>query len=238
MEAAISYIYSIVEHLLKIDYYLEHLRSHYGFWTYAFLFSIVFFETGLIITPFLPGDVLLFTVGTLAARNYFSVRLCIALLTIAAFIGGAVNYSVGKQFGMSFFRRGATSPRGKYLWSATTFFAKHGGKAVVISRFLPILRTMVPFVAGMGKMHYQRFLLFNAAGAIAWVTSTILAGWIFGNIPLVRKNFEIVVIGIFTLSTIPLAWKALPRWHRLCSFPQKPPSKTRSVKSVAQNSKK
>jgi membrane-associated protein len=238
MEAAISHIYSIIEHLLKIDHYLEYLCGHYGFWTYAFLFSIVFFETGLIITPFLPGDALLFAVGTLAARNYFSVRFCIALLSIAAFVGGTVNYSVGKQFGISFFRKDAHSPRRKYLESAITFSAKHGGKAVVISRFLPILRTMVPFVAGMGKMHYQRFLLFNAAGAIAWVTSTILAGWILGNIPLVRENFEIVVIGIFVLSIFPLAWKTLLHWHRPCSFFQKPSPKTRPVRSGTQNYKK
>lgn len=205
----------ISDYLLKVDHHLEYVFDHYGFWVYILLFLIVFCETGLVVTPFLPGDALLFAVGALAARpGYLKIETSIALLIVAAFMGNVVNYSIGRRVGSPLFHEKAIILKKKYLESAEIFFAKHGGKAVILSRFLPILRTLVPFVAGMGRMSYQKFLFFNAIGATVWVVSMTLGGWFFGNIPIIKGNFEFAVIGIVFLSLIPVAWETFSHWRQ------------------------
>ncbi len=207
-------LHFVSDYLFKVDRHLEYVCVHYGFWTYALLFLIVFCETGLVVTPFLPGDALLFTVGALAARGYFNVPLCMILLMIAAFMGNVVNYSIGRRLGAPLFKENALILKKKYLERAEMFFAKHGGKAVILSRFLPILRTLIPFVAGMGRMTYRKFLFFNAIGATLWVMSMTLAGWFFGNIPIIKENFELAVIGIIVLSLMPIAWESFLHWRK------------------------
>ncbi len=204
----------ISDYFLRVDRHLEYICLHYGFWTYVLLFLIVFCETGLVVTPFLPGDALLFTVGALAARGCFSLEVCIAVLLVAAFTGNVLNYSLGRRLGAPLFKPDALILKKKYLESAEIFFAKHGGMAVVLSRFLPILRTVVPFVAGMGRMSYQKFLFFNVIGATVWVLSMVISGWFFGNIPIIKENFEFAVIGIIVLSLLPIAWKSFSHWYR------------------------
>jgi len=189
------------------------IRNH-GVWVYALLFAIIFVETGLVIMPFLPGDSLLFTVGALAARGsmdeWGGVWAISGLLIVAGILGDAVNYHVGKVVGPRIFR-GETNVgfigralNRKHLDKAHAFFEKYGGKAVILGRFVPIVRTFVPFVAGAGAMAYSRFLAYNVVGAVLWIGVCTAAGYLFGNIPWVQKNFEAVVLAIIVLSVLPI----------------------------------
>lgn len=202
-----------------IDQYLQLFRDlpafldgfilDHGKWVYALLFAIIFAETGLVIMPFLPGDSLLFTVGAIAARGSMNVWTISITLVIAGVLGDAVNYHIGKYLGPRIFRGEATTGfarliNRKHLDRAHEFFEKYGGKAVILGRFVPIVRTFVPFVAGAGAMNYGRFGVYNVSGAILWVGVCVGAGWYFGNIEWVKKNFEAVVIGIIIVSLIPL----------------------------------
>lgn len=179
----------------------------YGPWIYAILFAIIFCETGLVVTPFLPGDSLLFVAGAIAAAGEMNVHLLFALLAAAAFLGNSVNYSIGRWLGPRLFAKGRSrflNP--EHLERAHAFYERHGGKAVVISRFLPIIRTYVPFVAGMARMHPREFLAYNAGGAVLWAGGLVYAGYFFGNIPWIRGNLTAIIVGIIVVSLLPLAW--------------------------------
>ena len=200
----------LIDLLLHVDVYLLDLIANYGVWIYAILFAIVFAETGLVVTPFLPGDSLLFATGALAATGALDVRLATVLVLVAAIAGDAVNYSVGRTAGIRIIHLANTDPRwGRwikpaYIARAHEFFERHGGKAIVLGRFMPIVRTFVPFVAGVAEMSYPAFALYNVTGALAWVGICVGAGYVFGNVPIVKDNFSLVAMGIVIVSVLPM----------------------------------
>ncbi len=200
----------LIDLLLHADTYLFDIVANYGPWIYGVLFVIVFCETGLIVTPFLPGDSLLFAAGALAATGSLDIRLAAVLLIVAAAAGDAVNYAVGRSLGHIVIARAHSDPRwGRwikpaYLAQAHEFFERYGGRAVILGRFMPIVRTFVPFVAGAAEMTYTSFAINNVIGAIAWVAICLGAGYAFGNVPFVKKNFEIVALGIVFVSLLPM----------------------------------
>ena len=217
----------LIDLLLHVDRYLLDLVTTYGAWVYAVLFLIVFAETGLVVTPFLPGDSLLFAAGALSATGALDGRIVTVLLLAAAILGDAVNYSVGRTLGERIIQRARTNERwGRwinpaYVDRAHVFFEKHGGKAIVLGRFMPIVRTFVPFVAGVAKMSYPTFALYNVAGACLWVGICVGAGYLFGNVPIVRDNFSLVAIGIVIVSVLPMAFEYL-RYRRSQGNAQSP----------------
>ena len=194
--------------ILHIDQHLFALAAQHGAWVYAVLFLIVFCETGLVVTPFLPGDSLLFAAGAVAAASagVLNVHIIVVLLLAAAILGDASNFEIGKYFGAKLFSRPDSKIfKPEYLAKTHAFYEKYGGKTIILARFVPIVRTFAPFVAGMGKMHYGHFLRYNIIGAIAWVVSLAYLGYAFGNVPLVKNNFGVLVIGIVLVSVIPMA---------------------------------
>ncbi len=199
-----------IDILLHVDKYLIELVATYGALTYVILFGIIFAETGLVVTPFLPGDSLIFAVGALAAAGAFDVRIAFLALAVAAIAGNAVNYAVGRWAGLGIIHHAQTNPRwGRwvnpaYIARARGFFERHGGKAIVLGRFVPIVRTFVPFVAGAAEMSYGSFALYNITGSVAWVGICIGAGYVFGNVPVVRDNFTLVALGIVFVSLLPI----------------------------------
>jgi membrane-associated protein len=209
----------LIDLLLNVDESLLDLVETYGVWIYAILFAIVFAETGLVVTPFLPGDSLLFAAGAIAANGALDVRVASALLVVAAVAGDAVNYAVGRTVGLRLIHLSRTDPKwGRwinpvYIARAHEFFERHGGKAIVLGRFAPIVRTFVPFVAGVAEMSYPAFALYNVTGALAWVGICLGAGYVFGNVPIVKENFELVVVGIVALSLLPMVAEYL-RYRR------------------------
>lgn len=192
----------LVDLFLHLDHHLVVLIQEYGAWIYLILFLVIFAETGLVVTPFLPGDSLLFVAGTLAAAGGMDVALLIVLLCVAAILGDSVNYAIGKHAGERLVRSGRLI-RPEHIERTHAFFEKYGGKTIVIARFVPIVRTFAPFVAGIGQMSYGRFLLFNVSGGILWVVSLTLAGYYFGNLPWVKGNLSLVIIGIIVASILP-----------------------------------
>jgi membrane-associated protein len=201
--------------VVHLDAHLASFVAQHGAWVYALLFAIVFCETGLVVTPFLPGDSLLFVVGALAAAGGMDIVLVMALLVAAALSGDNVNYWIGRWAGPRVFRlEDSRWFNRKHLARTHDFYDRHGGKAIILARFLPIVRTYVPFVAGVGAMPYARFLAFSVAGALAWVLSLCLAGYWFGNIPAVKKNLGTVILVIVAISVTPMAvalWRARRR---------------------------
>ncbi|WP_369583582.1 DedA family protein [Kingella oralis] len=198
----------MLDFILHIDQHLIALAAQYGIWIYAILFLIVFCETGLVVTPFLPGDSLLFSTGAVAAASAgtLNVHIIVVLLLAAAILGDASNFEIGKHFGAKLFSRPDSKIfKPEYLAKTHQFYEKYGGKTIILARFVPIVRTFAPFVAGMGKMHYGHFLRYNIIGAIAWVVSLAYLGYAFGNVPLVKNNFGVLVIGIVLVSVIPMA---------------------------------
>ena len=199
-----------IDLLLHVDRYLLELVASYGTWVYALLFAIVFAETGLVVTPFLPGDSLLFAAGAIAATGALDVRWLAVLIALAAIVGNTVNYSIGRSAGMRIIERARRDPRwGRwispaYVQRAHEFFERHGGKAVVMGRFMPIVRTFVPFVAGVAEMSYSAYTLYNVVGSVAWVGACIGAGYAFGNVPIVKDNFSAVAMGIVVVSLLPM----------------------------------
>jgi membrane-associated protein len=190
--------------LVHLDQHLLWVAHNYGAWIYAVLFVIVFCETGLVVTPFLPGDSLLFVAGTIAGAGQMNVHLMALLLTLAAVLGDSVNYAIGHYLGPKVFRYDDSWFFKKaYVERTHVFFERHGGKTIVIARFLPIVRTYAPFVAGVGRMDYGRFLAFNVGGALLWVVLLTYAGYFFGNLPLVNDNLSLVIVGIVLLSISP-----------------------------------
>jgi len=204
-----SFLY-VFDLILHLDKHLSTLSNSLGGWLYLILFVVVFCETGLIVTPFLPGDSLLFAVGALVALPSagLSFPLTFVLLTVAAVLGDAVNYRVGKAIGPKVFRSENSRLLNKdHLLKAQRFYEKHGGKAIFLARFVPIIRTFAPFVAGAGNMNYARFWMFNVSGAITWVGLCLTAGYIFGNMEIVKKNFSLVMLGIIFVSLLPIAFE-------------------------------
>lgn len=197
-------IAGLLDLLLNLDQHLLELVRTYGTWIYAILFTIVFLETGLVFTPFLPGDSLLFVSGTLAAAGELDVHLLAGLLTLAAIAGDSMNYAIGRYLGPRVFRfEDSRFFKRAYLDRTHAYFERHGGKTIVIARFVPIIRTYAPFVAGVGLMDYRRFLAYNVCGGILWVVSLAYAGYFFGNLPFVRDNLTAIIIGIIVVSILP-----------------------------------
>src|SRR5687767_7910114 len=201
---------ALIDLFVHFDTYLEQFVQTYGVWVYAALFLIIFAETGLVVTPFLPGDSLLFAAGALAATGAFNIWILVPLLIVAAIIGDAVNYAAGDAVGPRRFTsvdRTSFWPRllnRDHLTKAHAFFEKYGGKAIILGRFVPIVRTFVPFVAGAGTMTYSTFALYNITGGIIWVGICTLGGYAFGNVPVVRENFTLVALGIVFVSVLPI----------------------------------
>lgn len=194
----------LLEILLHLDKHLLELCTQYGPWVYAILFIIIFCETGLVVTPFLPGDSLLFAVGSLAAIQALDFTLSIVLLTAAAVLGDTVNYWIGDYVGPRvFYQENSRFLNKEYLLRTHGFYEKHGGKTIIIARFLPIIRTFAPFVAGIGSMTYRRFIAFNVVGGALWVLLFVPAGYFFGSVPLVKNNFSLVIIALVLIPGIP-----------------------------------
>jgi len=189
--------------IFHLDQYLYILIDTFGIWTYVILFMIIFIETGFVVFPFLPGDSLLFITGALAAANSLNVVWLFILFCIAAILGDTVNYWMGRHIGRKVFRDESKFFKKEYLLESEKFYKKHGAKAIVIARFIPIIRTFAPFVAGIAKMHYKRFVTYNILGGIAWVALFLLPGYYFGNIPIIKDNISIFIIGIIIISLIP-----------------------------------
>ncbi|HEP1042713.1 TPA: DedA family protein [Serratia marcescens] len=196
----------IIDFILHIDVHLAELVAQYGMWVYAILFLILFCETGLVVTPFLPGDSLLFVAGALAAlpTNDLNVHTMVALMVVAAILGDAVNYIIGRLFGEKLF----SNPNSKifrrsYLDKTHQFYEKHGGKTIILARFVPIVRTFAPFVAGMGHMSYRHFAAYNVIGALVWVLLFTYAGYLFGDLPVVQENLKLLIVGIIIVSILP-----------------------------------
>ena len=206
---------ALVDLFLNLDQHLVELAGAYGPWIYVVLFLIVFAETGLVVTPILPGDSLLFASGALAATGALNIWVLTGLLLVAAVLGDAVNYAAGRYIGPRIFTASDTSGllhrllNRDHLAKAHAFFERHGGKAVVLGRFVPIVRTFVPFVAGAGSMTYATFVFFNIAGAVLWVGICVGAGYALGNVPIVKENFSLVALGIVFVSVLPAAFELL-----------------------------
>ncbi|RCH56907.1 DedA family protein [Mucilaginibacter hurinus] len=201
----------MLDFILHIDKHLAQITHDYQAWTYLILFLIIFAETGFVVTPFLPGDSLLFAAGALIAGEQTGLNIYILalLLIIAAFAGNTVNYMLGSYLGPKVFKENNKILKLDYYLQTKAFFDKHGGKAVIFSRFLPIFRTVAPFVAGVGRMEFGRYSWYNIVGGLAWVISFLFLGYFFGNIPIVKKNFTLVVVAIILFSIIPPVWAAI-----------------------------
>jgi membrane-associated protein len=201
---------SIVDFVLHIDRYLGIFIQQYGTLTYAILFVVIFCETGLVVTPFLPGDSLLFAAGALAAidsSGTLNVFFLFAILAAAAVLGDTVNYLIGAKFGVKLFDYNIPFLKKEYLDRTYEFYEKYGGKTIILARFVPIVRTFAPFVAGVGRMNYSRFITFNFVGGVAWVAIFVFLGNLFGNVPFVKNNFEIVTLAIVLISVLPMIFE-------------------------------
>ena len=199
-----EFVQLVIDFILHIDRHLAELTAAYGPWIYGILFLIIFCETGLVVTPFLPGDSLLFVAGAIATQDAMNIHLMVILLIIAAVLGDAVNYSIGRYFGVRLFANPDSKIfRRRHLEITQTFYARHGGKTIILARFVPIVRTFAPFVAGMGHMPYRRFAAYNVVGAIAWVTLFSYAGYFFGNLPMVQSNLHYLIVAIIFVSILP-----------------------------------
>ncbi|AMR64858.1 DedA family protein [Aquipseudomonas alcaligenes] len=199
-----EFVQLVIDFILHIDRHLAELTAAYGPWIYGILFLIIFCETGLVVTPFLPGDSLLFVAGAIATQDAMNIHLMVILLIIAAILGDAVNYSIGRFFGVRLFANPDSKIfRRRHLEITQTFYARHGGKTIILARFVPIVRTFAPFVAGMGHMPYRRFAAYNVVGAILWVTLFSYAGYFFGNLPMVQSNLHYLIVAIIFVSILP-----------------------------------
>ena len=205
-----SIIKNFIDFILHLDKYLSVIIQNYGALTYLFLFLIIFAETGLVITPFLPGDSLLFAAGTFAAIGALNVMWVFAIIAVAAILGDTINYSIGKFLGSKAFERYPKIFKKEYLDKTHKFYSKYGNKTIVLARFVPIVRTFAPFVAGVGKMKYPNFLMYNIVGGIVWTALFVFGGYYFGNLPIVKNNFSIMIIIIIVLSFVPI----LVEWRK------------------------
>ena len=203
----------LFDFILHIDRHLSEIIADYGTWTYLILFAIVFIETGLVVFPFLPGDSLLFAAGALAATGSLNVWVVFGLLAAAAILGDTVNYWIGNRVGPRVFKEDVRFLKREHLERTQKFYEKHGGKTIFLARFIPIIRTFAPFVAGVGTMRYGKFIGYNVVGGLVWTSGFTFAGYFFGNIPIVRDNFGLVVIAIIVISVLPVVYELLQ--HRL-----------------------
>jgi membrane-associated protein len=197
-------ITSIFSFILHIDKYLGEIITNYGIYSYLVLFLIIFAETGFVFTPFLPGDSLLFAAGAFAAIGSFNITILLVILWLAAFLGDTANYWIGHFFGQKLINSPRIPINQEHIDKTQKFYDKHGGKTIFLARFIPIIRTFAPFVAGIGRMEYKKFLYFNIAGGFVWVCGFTLLGYFFGNIPIIKENFSLVVIAIILLSILPI----------------------------------
>lgn len=202
-----DFLLTAFDNFLHVDRHLFEFAQEYGVWIYALLFLVIFLETGVVVTPFLPGDSLLFAVGALAAQDVFDVVAMLSLLTAAAIIGDNTNYFIGRAVGPRVFREHSKWLKREYLLRTQRFYEVHGGKTVIMARFVPIVRTFAPFVAGVGRMHYPRFLMFDIAGGILWVWGFGLLGYFTGALPFIKDNFGLVTIGVILISLLPLCFE-------------------------------
>lgn len=219
-DAGMEFLLHVIDVFRHLDQYLADLVVQYGGWIYAILFLVIFCETGLVVTPFLPGDSLLFAAGAIAAATAGSANagldmfVLLPLLIVAAIVGDAVNFAIGARVGPGILEKEKIPfIKKSHLEKTQRFYEKHGSKTIVLARFVPIVRTFAPFVAGIGKMPYRTFGLFNIVGAVAWVIVCAGAGYFFGNIPIVKKNFELVVLGIIGISVLPIAIEMWKGWR-------------------------
>jgi membrane-associated protein len=202
-----------IDFFLHAERHLEWFIKNYDFWIYALLFAIIFCETGLIVTPFLPGDSLLFAVGAIAGKQLIQVEIVTPLLLVAAIIGDAVNYSIGKWMGPKVFQYESSRFLNKaHLMKAHAFYERYGGRAIILARFVPIVRTFAPFVAGVGSMTYSKFALYNVSGAFLWVGIFLGGGYYFGGLEVVQKNMKLVILGIIVVSVLPIVWEFAKAW--------------------------
>ena len=211
-----------VELFLHLDEYLADVIAQYGVWTYGLLFGVIFMETGFVVTPFLPGDSLLFAAGSFASLGVLNPWVLIVLLSIAAILGDSVNYWIGSYIGPRAFSGNIRFLKKEHLDRTHEFYEKHGGKTIILARFVPIVRTFAPFVAGVGSMTYGRFLTYNVVGGIAWVSLFVLLGYYFGNLPFVKANFELAIIAIILVSVLPMAIE----WLRSRKAPKRETAET------------
>ena len=206
-------ITTLIDIILHLDVHLQYVIETYDTWTYALLFVVVFCETGLIVTPFLPGDSLLFAAGAFAALGSLNLSLLFLIIFVAAVLGDFVNYSIGSYVGPKIFKKEKSLFFNKdYLLKTETFYEKHGPKTIIAARFMPIIRTFAPFVAGIGKMNWMKFVFYNIIGALLWCFLFLMAGYWFGNIQLVKDNFTIVIMGIIVISFIPVVKELVSSW--------------------------
>jgi membrane-associated protein len=211
-----EFLKKLIEVVLHMSQHLDQLVNQFGPWLYVILFLIIFCETGLVVTPFLPGDSLLFAVGALAARpEGLNVWIVAVSLIVAAVLGDSVNYWIGKMFGDRLPKKFPRLIKQQHLQKTHDFYERYGGKTIIIARFVPIIRTFAPFVAGVGKMTYSRFMTFNVAGAILWIGLLVPAGYFFGNLEIVKKNFSLVVLMIIVLSILPAVFEYWRERNRL-----------------------
>ncbi len=204
----------LVDFILNIDKHLFELVAQYGIWIYAILFAIVFCETGLVVTPFLPGDSLLFASGVVAGAGLMGYPEVLATLLAAGILGDAVNYSIGRKIGPGIFKKDTRFIKKKHLLHAHAFYEKHGGKAIILARFIPIVRTFAPFVAGIAIMNPARFFFFNVTGCIVWVVGLVSVGYFLGNTPFARDNFSLIVYLIIFISVLPVIIEVVRAWFR------------------------
>ncbi len=200
-------ISNMIDVFLHIDEYLAQIISQYGVWTYALLFLIIFMETGLVVFPFLPGDSLLFAAGSFAALGVLNPWILAILLSIAAIVGDTVNYWIGHYIGPKAFSGNIRFLKKEYMDQTHKFYEKHGGKTIILARFVPIVRTFAPFVAGVGAMTYKKFILYNVVGGILWVNIFVWLGYFFGTLPFVQENFELAIIAIVLISVLPMVYE-------------------------------
>lgn len=199
-----EFFQQLLDFILHLDVHLAELISNYGVWTYAILFLIIFAETGFVITPFLPGDSLLFALGALSATGAISLEVLLILLVLASILGDTTNYAIGNYLGPKVFHfKDSKFFKKEYLEKTHAFYEKHGGKTIILAKFLPIFRTFAPFVAGIGSMKYPRFVIFNVTGGVVWICGFLLLGFFFGNIPFVKQNFSVVILAIILISVLP-----------------------------------
>jgi membrane-associated protein len=198
-----DFLLTLLDYFLHLDSHLSVIIGNYGAWTYAILFLIIFAETGFVITPFLPGDSLIFAAATFAGIGLLNPWLIFLLLTAAGILGDSVNYAIGHAIGPRVFREDVRFLKREYLDKTHEFYEKHGGKTIILARFMPIIRTFAPFVAGVGAMTYRKFIVYNVTGAILWVGLFTFLGYFFGNIPAVQENFTLVILGIIFISVLP-----------------------------------
>jgi membrane-associated protein len=199
-----EWISSLVDFVLHLDTHLSHILQDFGPWCYPLFFVVIFAETGLVVTPFLPGDSLIFALGTFAAQGFPNIGVVFVVLAAAAVLGDSANYTIGKYFGSLILRKqGAWFLKKEHIDRTHRFYERYGAKTIVLARFVPIIRTFAPFVAGVGKMSYPKFLTYNMTGGILWIAAFVFGGYFFGNIPVVKKNFTIVIFAIIIISILP-----------------------------------